>query len=472
MARKSAWIRELIDENKYVEALEMIDKMSLEDVESTEDLNLFADLYEKAERLEKKKEIYYIIYERNHSRHVLNRLLRLVLRLGEMEEARELFLAYEMTGEVTLDTYELRYLLAKAEGASRQVLIDILQELKKEEYTEKWGYQLARLYEQEGMRSECIQECRDLKLWFGEGEIVQKADELRARCEREDWQPPTDEEIPEVEMSETPDRIAFAAPQVPVTDLEDEAEPLSEETEESEAEVSRTDESEPEAPLVGEMASESEPDIKIRVKKPRKKSSKEAEPPKVPEPEAPIAEEMASEPRPEVEVKVQEQREKAAESAPLDQLDEMPDEDAEDTSQRGISYRTLKGTIHRLKKNKGSAHFVFAGGEERITLAVAKRITKELNNLGSVCARSIVKITADKLNELELRDQMDKLLGGCVLITDAPELSKESVESVIECMKEYGDKIVLMLSGPFDEMDCFLSIYTELADMMEYRVRM
>ena len=41
MARKSAWIRELIDENKYVEALEMIDKMSLEDVESTEDLNVW-----------------------------------------------------------------------------------------------------------------------------------------------------------------------------------------------------------------------------------------------------------------------------------------------------------------------------------------------------------------------------------------------------------------------------------------------
>ncbi len=449
MARRSAWIRELIDENKYVEALEMIDRMSLEEVESTEDLNLFADLYEKAERLEKKKEIYYIMYERNHSRHVLNRLLRLTLRLGDMEEARELFLAYEMSGDVTLDTYELRYLLARAEGASRQVLIDILEELKKEEYTEKWGYQLARLYEQEGMRSECIQECRDLKLWFGEGKIVDQAEELRTRCEREDWEPPTEEEIPEVEMEEPQDRIAFAAPQASITDLEEEPEP-------------REEEEQPETPA-------SRPKLEIKVRKQKKAAA-----PEQPEAEAAVPE------QPEIKVTVREQKpaapgsepERAAGSAPLNVLEEMPDEDAEDTSQRGISYRTLKGTIHRLKKDKGSAHFAFAGGEERITLAVAKRITKELNNLGSVCARSIVKITADKLNDLELKDQIDKLLGGCVLITDAPELSAESVESVTECMKEYGDKIVFMLSGPFDEMDCFLSIYTELAGMIEYRVRM
>ena len=134
MARKGAWVRELIDQNKYIEAVELVDTLPLDEVESVEDLYLFADLYEKAERLNKKKEIYYIVYNRNHSRHVLNRLLRLVLRMGDMEEARELFLAYEMSGDITLDTYELRYLLAKAEGASRKVLIDILEDLKKEEY--------------------------------------------------------------------------------------------------------------------------------------------------------------------------------------------------------------------------------------------------------------------------------------------------------------------------------------------------
>ena len=56
-----------------------------------------------------------------------------------MEEARELYFAYEVAGDVTLDTFELRYLLAKAEGAPRKRLIEILEELKREEYTEEWG---------------------------------------------------------------------------------------------------------------------------------------------------------------------------------------------------------------------------------------------------------------------------------------------------------------------------------------------
>ena len=431
MARKGAWVRELIDQNKYIEAVELIDTLPLDEVESVEDLYLFADLYEKAERLNKKKEIYYIVYNRNHSRHVLNRLLRLVLRMGDMEEARELFLAYEMSGDITLDTYELRYLLAKAEGASRKVLIDILEDLKKEEYTEEWGYQLARLYEQEGMRQECIRECTDLKLWFGEGKIVDKARELKIRCEAEDWEPPKDEEIPEPEVPDIEPVTAYAAAPVEVQEL------AEEETEPEQLEIPEEKEATEEVLEVPEGQNEVEETLEV------------------------------SEP-----VVVKKKEPLLAARHPVENLDDLLEEDPEDVSDRGISYRTLKGTISRLKKNKGAAHFVFAGGEERITLAVAKRLTKELNNRGHLSAHSIMKITADKLNELELSDQTEKLLGGCMLITDAPELSKKAVQDLIDCMEQHGEQIVIMLAGAFDEMDCFLGIYPELSKKLEYKVRM
>ncbi|MBO5485691.1 MAG: hypothetical protein J5988_02010 [Eubacterium sp.] len=431
MARKGAWVRELIDQNKYIEAVELIDTLPLDEVESVEDLYLFADLYEKAERLNKKKEIYYIVYNRNHSRHVLNRLLRLVLRMGDMEEARELFLAYEMSGDITLDTYELRYLLAKAEGASRKVLIDILEDLKKEEYTEEWGYQLARLYEQEGMRQECIRECTDLKLWFGEGKIVDKARELKIRCEAEDWEPPKDEEIPEPEVPDIEPVTAYAAAPVEVQEL------AEEETEPEQLEIPEEKEATEEVLEVPEGQNEVEETLEV------------------------------SEP-----VVVKKKEPLLAARHPVENLDDLLEEDPEDVSDRGISYRTLKGTISCLKKNKGAAHFVFAGGEERITLAVAKRLTKELNNRGHLSAHSIMKITADKLNGLELSQQTEKLLGGCMLITDAPELSKKAVQDLIDCMEQHGEQIVIMLAGAFDEMDCFLGIYPELSKKLEYKVRM
>ena len=139
-------------------------------------------------------------------------------------------------------------MLAKAEGASRKVLIDILQELKKEEYTEEWGYQLARLYEQEGRQQECIAECQDLILWFGEGRIVDKARELLNRCLQPDWQPQKDEEIPEPEEPEKVDMIPYASEPVRVREVnwdEDEEEDIDEEEEFEELEDG---EEEPEAP--------------------------------------------------------------------------------------------------------------------------------------------------------------------------------------------------------------------------------
>lgn len=587
MARKGALVRDLIDDNQYIEALQILDEMDLEAVESTADLNLFADLYEKAERIDKKKDIYYILYKRNHSRYVLNRLLRLVLRMGDMEEARELFLTYEMAGDVTLDTYELRYMLAKAEGASRKVLIDILQELKKEEYTEEWGYQLARLYEQEGRQQECIAECQDLILWFGEGRIVDKARELLNRCLQPDWQPPKDEEIPEPEEPEKVDMIPYASEPVRVREVnwdededEDEEEDIDEEEEFEELEDG---EEEPEAPDNTEDAKREpaestedihnaevseipEPadhleDIEEGIIEKTEKFGKEPEPARElieePGPEETVPEEAEEKPHkdkkpgalsrirnffhmsleldpeffeeeeeeaereeeqadeqqeePETEEKpqqeeklkpvaqlevkeerqeqleveavsqpvqleVQEEKKAASvetivEPVPAPIAEDLPEE-LEDISEHGISYRTLKGTMLRLGRCQDRAHFVFAGGEDRITLAVAKRVTKELNKIGYFSAGSINRIAASKLNALEITDQTDKLVGCCTLITSAPELSKKSVYDLIHCMKQYKEKIVIMLTGPFDEMDCFLSIYPELAELIDYKVRM
>lgn len=430
MARQCALIRELIDANKYTLALQEIDSMNLKEVPSIGDLYLFAELYEKAERMDKKKEIFYAIYERTHSRHILYQLLRLVIRMGDMEEARELFLAYEVVGGITLDTYELRYRLARAEGEPRTRLIEILEDLKKEEYTEEWGYQLALLYEMEGERQKCIQECEDLKLWFGEGKIVDKAMELKARCEDKDWQPPAEEEIPEPVEPDVEETFAYAAPPVEVTELAEETETEAETAEDKEEES----ETETLSAKIPESLSEgvSEPVV-----------TKKAEP---------------------LEVKPQRQ--------PVEDLEAMLAEDPEDISERGIRYHTLKNTINHIKYEKKEAHFVFAGGEERITLAVAKRIAKELNHVGYFSAQSIVKITAEKLNALNLAEQAEKLRGGCMLVTNAPELTKEAVEELIALIKDNGEDIVVMLSGPFDEMDCILGIYPELSEILTYKVRM
>lgn len=382
--RQCKAIRQLIDDNKYTKALELIDAIPLEEVGSLDDLYRYAELYEKAERMDKKKEIFYHIYHRTHSRYILNRLLRLIIRMGDMEEARELYFAYEVAGPITLDTFELRYLLAKAEGEPPERLIQILEELKKEEYTEEWGFRLACLYEKTGQVDKCIQECKDLKLWFGEGKIVDRAMQLLEHCENP----------------------AVAEPE---TESEEEEEVLD-----------------PDAPLI-----ESVGEVKVVAKRKKEKPLQKPE-----------------------------------------NVEELLEEKEEDISDHGILYRTLKSAMNHVRYGDKMPHFVFAGGEERIVLAVAKRVAKELNKVGYVSVRSIVKITAEKLNQIDLSEQAGKIAGGCMLVTDASELTKESVEKLKAVMEQEDEKVVVMLAGPFDEMDCFLDIYPDLAEKLVYKVRM
>ena len=75
----------------------------------------------------------------------------------------------------TRDALILRYRIDKASGVPIGKLIEILQELKQEEYIEEWAYELAKLYHRAGRRDECMEECKDIMLWFGSGEIVERA---------------------------------------------------------------------------------------------------------------------------------------------------------------------------------------------------------------------------------------------------------------------------------------------------------
>lgn len=440
--RQCKQIRLLIDDKKYTKALELIDELPLEEVGSLDDLYLFAEMYEKAERIEKKKEIFYLIYNRTKSRYMLSRLLRLTIRMGDIEEARDLYFTYEVAGPVTLETFELRYLLAKAEGVPRQRLIEILEELKKEEYTEEWGFQLARLYELEGEREKCIQECKRLKLWFGEGKIVDKAMELQKRCEAPGWVPPVEDEIPEIEEPDPDETFAYAAPPVDVTEIEEAAS----EEEAVSVQPDETDARELQAELLEKKPAGMDDMLNSAI----------------------AFGESVSEP---VVVKKEEPEEKPVRKA-VKKKEELLEEDPEDISERGIHYRTVKSAIKHVRYDDQSPHFVFAGGEERIALAVAKRITKELNHAGYVSVRSIVKITAEKLNGINLAEQMEKLAGGCMLVTGAAELNKEAVTALVEIMSRENQQIIVMLSAPFDEMDCFLDIYPELSEKLTYKIRL
>ncbi|MFW5631622.1 MAG: hypothetical protein ACOCMZ_00550 [Acetivibrio ethanolgignens] len=102
-------------------------------------------------------------------------LIYLSVKCGQIKEAEEYYREYIALPAQSSDRLILKYFLDKGRGAERRQLIEDLKELKKEDYIEEWAYELAKLYHKEGMEKECINECSDIIMWFGEGRIVEKA---------------------------------------------------------------------------------------------------------------------------------------------------------------------------------------------------------------------------------------------------------------------------------------------------------
>lgn len=624
---RCAQIRELIEEKQYLEAMEEIEELRFEEVPTITDLYLFANLFLKAEKMDIAKELYYTVYHRTSSRPALYRLLMLTIRMGDLEEAKELYQAYEIVSGMTLDTYELKYRLAKAEGASYETLIEILEELKKNEYTEEWGYQLARLYELQGRREDCIAECEDLMLWFGSGKIVEKAKELRENCLNPLWQKPNWEEIPEPEEPEDEEEVKVAYAPTQVMDIASNEEPQSEPevqpavlgdygmtrepAEESVAEEVEEVEEEPDTETEVEEATEKpveEPEAEELVEEPVEETVTEEveeepveetvaeeateKPVEEPEVEETISEEneddsektegesdkeeaeeadhpkkkgflnrlinyfkvdldtfddeddfpeeldtdkqetteeldakaivakeaqeimetatareeaeddeMEEKDEPKLETAVKKQTTTQLESLE-DQLEEMKEkrkvinledtmnldkirikshplsgrpmevEACEDVSVNGITYCTLKTAIKKMPQEERTIHFALTGAAPGISLAVAKKLFKELKKNQYFEAKNIGKIQAEKLDEVDLEEWIEKFIGGCMYIENAPALSEESVEKIREMIAKYGKQIVIVLEGDYEKMDDFLGHHRNLEKQICYKIRL
>lgn len=204
LAIRIAQVHHLVDERKYKKALAVIQTIDMRQVRALSDLKVFAEVYTKTEQYDAAKATYLRIYRRSHTKRVLYRLIYLSIRTNALNDAEAYYQEFVRMNPNARDALILRYRLDKASGASMDKLIDILQELKQEEYIEEWAYELAKLYHRAGRREECKEECEDIILWFGTGEIVERARILIDHLEEDDSAPYYDDKDFTVPKKEEP----------------------------------------------------------------------------------------------------------------------------------------------------------------------------------------------------------------------------------------------------------------------------
>ncbi len=174
-------IKALIGEGRYAEAVKIADTIDWKRVKSVQMLCTISDLYKINRRYTESRDVLLMAYDRHPTgRLIVYSLCELAIKMGDIVQAVEYYKEFFRIAPRDTGRYILQYKLYEAQEVSLEERIAVLEEFKKHDYREKWAYELAYLYHRVGLTTECVEECDEMFLWFGEGRFVMKALELKA----------------------------------------------------------------------------------------------------------------------------------------------------------------------------------------------------------------------------------------------------------------------------------------------------
>lgn len=173
-------MKSLYAEEKYEDAADIADTINWNKIKNVNALVKAGEIYEKTERYEDSRDVLLMAYDRSPiGRMIIYRLAEVAVKMQDFDAAQDYYDEFVQIAPHDSLKYVLRYDIKKAQGAPYTDLIPILEELKDQEYTEEWAYELAYLYHKAGMSDKCIDACDELILWFGDGPYVERALELK-----------------------------------------------------------------------------------------------------------------------------------------------------------------------------------------------------------------------------------------------------------------------------------------------------
>ena len=175
-------INRLVEAQDYKGAMQIVDSIDWRRVKNVRTLCVVGEIYAANKRYEESKEIFLLAYHRaTIGKNILYRLIEVSLKMGQISEATEFFDEYREVAGSDNSQYILRYKIARAKNASLNEQIRILEEYKEKEFTERWSYELAKLYYKAGDKQKCLDLCNEMILWFNDRTYVMKALDLKQR---------------------------------------------------------------------------------------------------------------------------------------------------------------------------------------------------------------------------------------------------------------------------------------------------
>lgn len=175
-------IRKLAAKKEYEEAAAIARDMNWSKVKDWTTLATVINVQEAAGDYEEARDMAILAYNRNlGGRKLVYKLTEFFIKVGDFDNANELYEEYEKVSSHDANRFILYYNLRKAQNASDNDLVEILEDYKEQEIDEKYMYELARLYFKTGRREECIKTIDNIVLWFQDGIYVERAIQLKEK---------------------------------------------------------------------------------------------------------------------------------------------------------------------------------------------------------------------------------------------------------------------------------------------------
>lgn len=175
-------VKAYVLDGRFDKASEVIAQMDVNRIKAAPGLCLIGEVYMREKMYEDAESVFLKAYAKSpKNRRILSLLTSLYIEMGDYPEAEYYYKEFIAVASRDLHRYILRYRLDRAKGERKSVLINTLERLKDYEYIEEWAYELAKLYHEAGEDEKCLHECDEIALWFGNGEYVNKAIELKCR---------------------------------------------------------------------------------------------------------------------------------------------------------------------------------------------------------------------------------------------------------------------------------------------------
>ncbi len=448
-----------VTEGDLLSALKILDTMDYRKIKHIADLHLIAEVLTENGKYEEAAELYLKIYEKAKSRKALFQLTEISIKLNNTEDAQYFLEEYQKLAPKDYYNYVFRYKYDKLKGESYDHLIGILEELKRVEYTEKWAYELAKLYYKAGLEQKCIDECNDIILWFGDGIFVEKAKILRSY-----YLTDTDKDgiMKEIKRRAGILSDSEAADKQPVGDeAQQETEQLSSKAmTDSDIKKDQID-----SGIVEHQGFEVGLSMEIQ-------GMLKEEPNTVTQADL---REIAEEEVEQAIYSMLEEEDLELENKKLNQIAEdlqiNPEEIFKDYLQIPSVKKQLVNTIDAIIYGQ-TRMLIITGTQDSGKLTLAKEIALFLYKAGKLRSSKMAKITAEKLNALEVLSKKERLRDCCLLIEHAGGLKRKTIEGLLDLTSILQEDIAVIFEEEEQNLNQLFKEYPKLMDLVQERIHL